>query len=84
MTNRMPNEIEHQLLAVIADITGIPPSLLSRDSSVEKHDEWDSISQVTLMLEIERRFGIAIRPEQAVDLMSVHAIIDFITSSHDR
>jgi acyl carrier protein len=41
-------------------------------------DSWDSLAQLSIVLELEQTFGIAFEPEDAFRIVTVGSIIDIV------
>ncbi len=54
---------------------------LTPDTSAADLKKWDSMGHVRLMLAIEERFGIQLRDEQVVELVSVGAIVRAVAAA---
>lgn len=51
---------------------------ISMDTTMADIPEWDSLSFLNVILEIEKTFGIAIRPNDAVKMTSIRSITEVI------
>lgn len=70
----MPPRLEQ----VVATALGIPAERVHDELSFNSISEWDSLNHVTLMLDLEREFGVAITEEEMIELSSVSAIRAFL------
>ena len=59
---------------VIARALGVPRASLTETSSAETVSEWDSVSHMHLILELEDVFGVSLSPADALDMTSVGAV----------
>ena len=59
---------------VIAGALGVPRGSLTETSSAETVGEWDSLSHIHVIIEIENVFGVSLSPSDALDMTSVSAI----------
>ena len=57
--------------ALLASVFIIPVSSLSLDSTPDNTPQWDSLSHLTLITELEQHYTISIPHEDAVNLLSV-------------
>jgi acyl carrier protein len=60
--------------AVVAEVFGVSRDQLDDETSNQTLPEWDSLGHITLVLELETRFGIALSAEEALALTSIGAI----------
>lgn len=59
---------------VIAQAFGVDPSQIGDATSSENVDGWDSLGQITLIIELESAYGVSFSPEEAMTMTSVAAI----------
>lgn len=52
-----------------------PTLRLTPDLAINQHEGWDSLSNITLMLELEAAFGVQFSADEIVHMTSVAAII---------
>ena len=67
----MAQPLEARVARVVADVFGVSPGEIADDSSPETIEAWDSLKHVALIVALEAEFRIVIRPEEAVDMLSV-------------
>ena len=67
-----------QVRQTVAETLNVPLSSISKDSSAENMDIWDSLAQVNLMMAIEQTFNIILEVEDFMKLNSVASITTFI------
>ena len=67
-----------QVRQTVAETLNVPLSSISKDSSAENMDIWDSLAQVNLMMAIEQTFDITLEVEDFMKLNSVNSITTFI------
>jgi acyl carrier protein len=60
--------------AVIARALGVPPDRVSRETSNQNLEEWDSLGHITLLLELEAEYATSFSTEESLELTSVEAI----------
>ena len=70
--------ILNQVRQTVAETLNVPLSTISKDSSAENMDIWDSLAQVNLMMAIEQTFDITLEVEDFMKLNSVTSITTFI------
>lgn len=76
----MDNPLDNQVKHIVADLFGIPLEDVTERTAPENVSAWDSLQHLTLVLELERVFGIQMQPEEVTDLTSVGAIVTFVTA----
>jgi acyl carrier protein len=69
------SDLTARVIAVAADVFGVPSQTLSAASTPETVEAWDSISHLNLMLSIEQAFEAAIPPERMSDLTSIEKLV---------
>jgi acyl carrier protein len=74
------NEILMGLTDVFRDIFEDDTIVLTMDTTAEDVEQWDSMSQVTLTVEIEHRFHVKIRSAEMEEMQSVAGLISLIRS----
>jgi acyl carrier protein len=60
--------------ALVAELFALSPDRVTEDSSNQTLPEWDSLGHITLVLELETRYGVSLSAEEALALTSVKAI----------
>lgn len=53
---------------------------ITKGTSQADISEWDSMFQITLIMAIEKEFGVRLTAKDAGQLVSVRAILDFLES----
>ena len=69
---------EAEIIEVVADVIGVSKSAIDQESNMANTPKWDSLAHVHLIMAIESKWNLMIRPEQAVDLVSISNIIKFL------
>ncbi|MGB2675992.1 MAG: acyl carrier protein [Candidatus Acidiferrum sp.] len=57
---------------------------ITKDTRQADLQEWDSLFQITLILAIEKEFGVRFSAKDASQLVSVHAILDLLETKNVR
>jgi acyl carrier protein len=78
----MSDPIEAQVREVFVSVLGVAPALLSRDTSPDTLDSWDSMSHISLMLAVEGACGVQFEPDELVELRTFGAIVDRVRATH--
>jgi acyl carrier protein len=72
------DEILTQLTEVFRNVFGDPAIELQPETSAGDIPEWDSMSQVTLAIEVEHCFNVAIKSAEMEELQGVRELIALI------
>ncbi len=70
--------MEEKIIKLIADILQVPVSEVTVDTEIGELDEWDSLRNVAIFMEIQKQFNISITQAMLVDLENVADIIDLV------
>lgn len=76
----MVTETYERVAKVMSNVMEVGPSEISRESSPDNLDAWDSMAHVRLIVELEKEFSISIGPDDAVEFESVGMVCDWINS----
>lgn len=60
--------MEDKILAIMQKVFGVED--LDRSCSQKTCNEWDSMAQINLVLELEDEFGISLEPEEIGEMTS--------------
>ncbi|OGR07501.1 MAG: acyl carrier protein [Deltaproteobacteria bacterium RIFOXYD12_FULL_50_9] len=71
-------EIQVKLQEIFVDLFDDDGIVISNDTTAKDIDEWDSLMHITLMVTVEREFGIKFRAEEIGQLKCVGELIDLI------
>ncbi len=66
--------ILEEKLALIEEVMDLDESTLSEDAVLEDIEEWDSLSILTLIAEMKKRFDISLTTQQIRELKTVSDI----------
>ena len=72
------NETFEKLSAVIAETLGLDDVTMTRSTSAEDVDGWDSVAHVQIMVAVEAAFGIRFRTSDMTGLRNVGELADRI------
>jgi acyl carrier protein len=64
----------------VAEVFGLPLESVTRATSHETVEEWDSLSVLNILMAVEAEFGVAISPEEAANFVSVDKILATLES----
>jgi acyl carrier protein len=73
-------ELLSKLTEIFRDIFEDPGLELTPETTAEMIPQWDSMSQVTLAVEIEQRFGIKLKAAEMEQMRSVTDLMGLIES----
>lgn len=59
---------------VLARVFGVDPRELTDDASPDSIATWDSLAHMTMLMELERIYGLSIAPVDAIEVRSVGAV----------
>jgi len=76
MTNR--DEISARLSGVFRDVFDDESLRIYDKMTADDLEEWDSLSHITLVLAVEREFGIKLKAAEVGGLANVGAMIELI------
>ena len=78
------SEIEEQIVPIIAEKLGVNPSEVTLDASFTNDLGADSLDTVELMLDFEKKFGIAIPDDQQENIVTVGDVIKLIEEEQKK
>ena len=68
---------------IASDIFGISASLVTRESSPDSIDRWDSVQHLNLVLAIEEAFGLQLTPDEMEQMHSIGGIAELIEAKRN-
>ena len=74
----MSESLEARVRRVAADVFNLPFENVTRDTSPQTVESWDSVQHLNLVLALEQELGVSIDPEEIDKLQSVGAVIDLM------
>ena len=78
------SEIAEQIVPIIAEKLGVNPSEVTMDASFTNDLGADSLDTVELMLDFEKKFGIAIPDDQQESIVTVGDVIRLIEEQQKK
>jgi acyl carrier protein len=60
---------------VVAEVFGLPAEQVTRATSHEQIEDWDSLNVLNILMAVEGEFGVTVSPEEVADFMSVEQIL---------
>lgn len=76
----MPSTVEERTRQLVAEVFGLPLESVTRATSHETVEEWDSLSVLNILMSVEAEFGVAVSPEEAANFVSVDKILATLES----
>jgi len=67
-----------RLVAVFRETLDDPELELNRETTAEDVEDWDSVSNIQLMVSVERTFGLKLRTGEIAGLRNVGELADVI------
>jgi acyl carrier protein len=72
------DSIETRVKQVAADVFNLPASRISRETSPQSVEKWDSVEHLSFVLALEAAFGVQLEPEDIEQIRSVGGAIDVV------
>ena len=70
------NEIvKSKVRRIVAAVLRVPAAELDDGAALCKTERWDSLAQLDILASMEQEFGMAIEPDEALDLTTLAALI---------
>ena len=63
---------------IVATLLRLPLADLDREARLGRPARWDSLAQLDILAACEEEFNLTIEPDQAVDLITLAALIGYI------
>ena len=73
-----PSEITSRLTEIFHDVLDDESIVLARETTAEDVEAWDSLAQISLVVAIEKEFGISIDLAELEGLRNVGDMIDLV------
>jgi acyl carrier protein len=67
--------IVDRVMTVVAGELGIEPEELPNDATLNKFDKWDSLNHISVLLALEKEFGVEVSEDTIRQLSSIPAIM---------
>ena len=74
----MTRRTEQRVRQVMALVFNLSEEALGGDASIMRTPGWDSLGHANLMLAVEEEFGVALSPDEVVDLQSLADIVTYL------
>ena len=76
----MSDTVEERTRRLVAEVFGLPVDQVTRASSHETIEDWDSLNLLNVLMSAESEFGVTISPEEAAEFVSVERILAVLES----
>lgn len=70
--------MEDKVKEIIARVLQVPVEEVENDTEIGELDEWDSLRNLTIFVELQKEFNIKITQDMLMDLENVDDIIDLV------
>lgn len=74
-----PRSIEDRLKTILAFHLGFPVLAVKNESNVHTELDADSLDLVSILIDIEREFGVEIPDEVGFEMKTVQEFVDYVT-----
>lgn len=79
-----PENTEDKFFTIVSSLLNLPRDQLSRESSRETIEQWDSLKHMYLVMALEEEFGIEFDDAEVYELSSAGALLDSTHGKLDR
>jgi acyl carrier protein len=77
-------ETLEKLSAILRDVLDDPAIMLTRTTTAQDVAGWDSMVNITFIVEVERGFGIKFKTAEVEEMRNVGEMIDMIAAKRAR
>jgi acyl carrier protein len=71
-------EILSKVRDIIADVLDLPDLTVSRETTAEEVEGWDSFNHINIVVAVESKFGIKIHTAEVEELRNVGELADLV------
>lgn len=71
--------MQEKLIQIMSTIFEVDVNSINLETTMEDIHSWDSMNHMNLILSIEEEFKIKIEDETALELLSLRAIVDYLS-----
>jgi len=72
-------QIEKEIIAILADVSGVDEQEIKPDTDLAKDLEIDSIKAIEITVSIEKKFKISVRDEDVPKIMTLRQAVDLVS-----
>ena len=76
----MTSSIDKKVLKIFSILMDVSIKSLNKNSNPDTVKNWDSLSHVKMIMEIESEFNIDLLPDEAMDIFSIDDVIKIVIS----
>ena len=76
----MNKNLKEKVFKIFSDIMDIPIDELKLESNSDSISNWDSLSHVKIIMQIEHQFKINLLPEETTEILSIKDAINIISA----
>jgi len=76
----MTSSIDKKVLKIFSILMDVSIKNLNKNSNPDTIKNWDSLSHVKMIMEIESEFNIDLLPDEAMDIFSIDDAIKIVIS----
>ncbi|MBE5866183.1 MAG: acyl carrier protein [Lachnospiraceae bacterium] len=69
-------QMKHRVLELMAEVLQVPADIITEDTTMDDLEEWDSLTHVMLIGELEIQLGISISLDEAVEITNVKELLE--------
>ena len=68
--------MKEQIISLVEEILKVSPGAITENTKMEDVEQWDSLSHVLIIGELEDRLGISIPLDEAVEITSMQELLE--------
>lgn len=68
--------MKHRIFDLMAEVLQVPAEMITEETTMEDLEEWDSLTHVMLIGELETQLGISIPLDEAVEITNVKELLE--------
>jgi acyl carrier protein len=72
------NEILLKVRDIIADVLDLPDLTVTKQTTAEDVEDWDSLNHINIVLAIEKQFGIKVHTAEIEELRNVGELVELV------
>lgn len=76
----MSDDLLARVRAIVATLFDVPVEQVQPESGPQQLERWDSMGHLTLVLQLEQEFGVALPPEVVEKICDVRGAADAVRS----
>lgn len=74
----MANNIEHEIVSIISDVSGFDPEEIKPDTNLQNELEIDSIKAIEITVAIEKKYKISVRDEDVPNITTLMNAVELV------